>query len=67
MSGSLQLPHRSARGNRDVAKGAAPSATQKELMEELYEDNNVKADCKVVEEYMDNYNQTSEPLFTDTL
>ena len=36
-------------------------------MGKLYEDNSIKVDCEVTEEYIDNYNQNSEPLFTEML
>ena len=38
-----------------------------ELMEELYKDDNIRSDCKMIEVYMDNYNQFPEPLFTKIL
>ena len=31
-------------------------------MEKLYEDKNIKADCEVMEEYIDSYNQPNEPF-----
>ena len=34
-------------------------------MEKLYEDYSIKADCMAMEEYIDSYNQTNEPLFTE--
>ena len=38
-----------------------------ELVEEFYIADNIRADCKSMEEYMDNHNQTSEPLLTRIL
>ena len=32
-----------------------------ELIEELYRDNGIKADCKLKEECVGNYNQANEP------
>ena len=36
----------------------------KELMEKVYEDKNMKADYKMMEEYIDSYYQPNEPFFT---
>ena len=33
-------------------------------MENLYEDKNIKADCKTTEEYIDGYDSPNEPFFT---
>ena len=30
------------------------------LIEEMYKDDNITADCKSIEKYMDNYNKTKE-------
>ena len=35
-----------------------------ELLEDLYKDDNIIADCKLIEEYIDNYNQINEYLVT---
>ena len=32
-------------------------------MENQYEDENIKADCKTRDEYLDGYNQPDEPFF----
>ena len=39
----------------------------KECMEELCEDKDIKAKCKVMEECVDSYNHPSEPIFTKML
>ena len=31
------------------------------LMEEWYKDDKIKVDCKLIEEYIKNYNKTNEP------
>ena len=36
-------------------------------MEKLCKEKNIKVDCKVMEEYIGNYNQPNEPLFTKVL
>ena len=38
-----------------------------ELMEELYTDDNKRAYCKSMQEYIDNSNQSNEPVFTRIL
>ena len=38
-----------------------------ELMEKLYKVDGIKADCRVMEEYIDSYNQPNEPFFTKML
>ena len=38
-----------------------------ELIKKLYEDDNIKAECSLLEEYMENYDQTNEPLPTKIL
>ena len=32
-------------------------------MEELYKDDKIKVECSSLRDYMENYNQTNEPLF----
>ena len=38
-----------------------------ELMEELYKDYNIKAECSSLKEYMENYYERNEPLFIEIL
>ena len=35
-----------------------------ELGEELYKDDKITVECRALEDYMDNYIETNEPLFT---
>ena len=37
------------------------------FMEELYKDDDKKAECKSLEDYIDNYEKTNEPIFTKIL
>ena len=33
-------------------------------METLYEDKDIRMDCKVIEEYIDSFHQPNDPFFT---
>ena len=37
------------------------------LMEEVYKEQKVKAECSSSEDYMENYAETNKPLFTEVL